>query len=175
MGLLLSTNNSVAEYVCDCHTGGLITIRQKTTVFNAFVFCQFFNEINCRTIKEFNVFAKFFDSPWFTIILIFTAALQCFMVEVGGDFVGTNGLEWRGWLITIAIGALAIPVGFLTRLINVDSLEAKYGQISDEEFQEDLDELEEEEKSPKVAPSPQPAAAPAQEANPLPAPAPVEQ
>merc|ERR1712166_752618 len=140
---------------------------------------------NCRTIKEMNVFSKFFDSPWFSLILIFTAALQCFMVEVGGDFVGTNGLEWRGWLITIAIGALAIPVGFLTRLINVDSLEAKYGQISDEEFQEDLDELEEEEnealladegnKSPKVAPSPPPAAAPAQEANPLPAPAPVEQ
>ena len=49
--LHLSTNNSVAEYVCDCHTGGLITTRQQTTVFNAFVFCQFFNEINCRTIK----------------------------------------------------------------------------------------------------------------------------
>ena len=29
----------------------VITTRQKTTVFNAFVFCQFFNEINCRTIK----------------------------------------------------------------------------------------------------------------------------
>ena len=136
-------------------------------------------------LQEFNVFAKFFDSPWFTIILIFTAALQCFMVEVGGDFVGTNGLEWRGWLITIAIGALALPVGFLTRLINVDSLEAKYGQLSDEEFQEELDELEEEEnealaladegnKSPKVAQSPPPAAAPAEEAKPLPAPTPVE-
>lgn len=161
--LVLSTDNSVAEYVCDCNTGlGQITTRQKTTVFNAFVFCQFFNEINCRTIKEMNVLAKFFDSPWFTLILIFTGALQCFMVEVGGSFVDTNGLEWRGWLLTIAIGAVALPVGFLTRLINVDALEAKYGEISQEELEEELEEEEnqplledETESSPsaKVAPS----------------------
>jgi len=146
--LVLSTNNNIAEYVCDCDVDlSLISTRQKTTVFNAFVFCQFFNEINCRTIKEMNVFSKFFDSPWFTLILIFTAALQCFMVEVGGDFVGTNGLDWRSWLVTIAIGAIAIPVGALTRLINVDALEAKYGSISQDELEEELEELAEEENA----------------------------
>jgi len=146
--LVLSTNNNIAEYVCDCDVDlNLISTRQKTTVFNAFVFCQFFNEINCRTIKEMNVFSKFFDSPWFSLILIFTAALQCFMVEVGGDFVGTNGLTWRSWLVTIAIGAIAIPVGALTRLINVDALEAKYGSISQDELEEELEELAEEENA----------------------------
>jgi calcium-translocating P-type ATPase len=154
--MILSTDNSIASYVCDCETDlGKISTRQKTAVFNAFVYCQFFNEINCRTIKEMNTFAKFFDSPWFTIILIFTAALQLFMVEVGGSFVGTNGLSLRAWMVTIAIGAIAIPVGFLVRLIPVDALEAKYGFLSDEEMEEEDEEDEEEQvtiSTAKVAP-----------------------
>merc|ERR1711977_456134 len=40
--------------------------RRNTVVFNAFVFCQFWNEINCRKLKEINVFERFFDSWWFT-------------------------------------------------------------------------------------------------------------
>jgi len=147
--LILSTNNSLAAYACNCVTDvSVISTEQKTTVFNAFVFCQFFNEINARSIKEFNVFSKFFDSPWFTMILIFTACLQTFMVEIGGSFVGTTGgLTWRSWLITIAIGAGSIPMGFLCRLIPVEYLEKKYGYISDEELAAEEEEEEEEEEN----------------------------
>ena len=31
-------------------------LRKNTIIFNTFVFCQFWNEINCRKIKELNVF-----------------------------------------------------------------------------------------------------------------------
>eukprot|EP00658_Telonema_sp_P-2_P010945 TRINITY_DN14163_c0_g2_i13.p1 TRINITY_DN14163_c0_g2~~TRINITY_DN14163_c0_g2_i13.p1 ORF type:complete len:637 (+),score=143.04 TRINITY_DN14163_c0_g2_i13:183-2093(+) len=130
--LVLSTDNAAAGYVCDCDTGGSeMSTRQKTTVFNAFVFCQVFNEINCRTIKELNVLARFFDSLWFCGVLLATVALQCFLVEVGGKFAGTNGLGWRSWLLTIAIGSSALPWGFLSRLIPLEGLEAKYGQHAD--------------------------------------------
>ena len=50
------------------------------------------------------------------------------MVEVphAEHFIGTNGLTWQQWITSIIIGSMAIPVGFLARLINVDSLEATY-------------------------------------------------
>ena len=94
--LIISHDNSWASYVCDCETDlGHLSKTQKGAVFNAFVWLQIFNEINCRTIKEFDVFANFFSSAWFGMILVFTALMQLFMVELGGSFVGTDGISAR--------------------------------------------------------------------------------
>lgn len=108
--------------------GDTCIFRQNTLIFNSFVFCQIFNEINCRKLKEFNVFENFLASPTFSFVIVFTICLQFFMVEVphAEHFIGTNGLTWQQWITSIIIGSMAIPVGFLARLINVDSLEATY-------------------------------------------------
>ena len=64
--------------------------KHYTLIFNTFVWCQFFNEINSRKVNgEFNIFEGFFENAWFSIILIVTAGFQILMVEVFGSFAST--------------------------------------------------------------------------------------
>jgi len=119
--------------------------RQNTIVFNAFVFCQFWNEINCRKLKEFNVVERFFDSYMFTVVLIITFIFQFIMVEFGSSGVGTNGLNVYQWMLCVAIGTGSLPMGFISRLIPIKALEDKYGYGKDVGDEEEGDEEEEEE------------------------------
>jgi len=119
-------------------------IRQNTIVFNAFVFCQFWNEINCRKLKEFNVIERFFDSYMFTAVLIFTFILQFLMVEAFSLLVGTNGLNIVQWLMCVAIGFISLPVGFLARLVPIKGLEDRFGSGKDIGDDDGGDEDEEE-------------------------------
>ena len=91
-----------------------------TIIFNAFVWCQIFNELNARSISdEWNVFAGLHKNPIFIGVIVVTVALQIFIVELGGLFTKTVGLTVMQWVITAAIGAGAIPIGLLMRLFPV--------------------------------------------------------
>lgn len=37
--------------------------------------------------------------------------LQVFMVEVGGSFTRTTGLDFTQWMVSIALGAVSLPLG----------------------------------------------------------------
>jgi hypothetical protein len=44
--------------------------------------------------------------------------MQAVIVELGGYFgFGTNGLSWVEWLVSIGLGTLALPLGFILRFI----------------------------------------------------------
>eukprot|EP01123_Difflugia_compressa_P004095 TRINITY_DN1544_c0_g1_i1.p1 TRINITY_DN1544_c0_g1~~TRINITY_DN1544_c0_g1_i1.p1 ORF type:complete len:549 (-),score=71.56 TRINITY_DN1544_c0_g1_i1:92-1627(-) len=91
-----------------------------TIIFNVFVFCQVFNEINSRKVtNEMNVFKGIFTNPLFGIILSFIVFVQLMIVQFGGSAVKTVPLNWQQWLICIAIAFFTIPLGFLIRLIRV--------------------------------------------------------
>jgi magnesium-transporting ATPase (P-type) len=93
----------------------------NTFIFNAFVFCQVFNEFNCRKIDgTLNVFHNIFSNWLFSAVIVVTVVLQYVIVEWGGLFTQTSGLTWQHWLITVAFGAIALPVGFLQNLVPVD-------------------------------------------------------
>ena len=53
-----------------------------TLIFHTFVFMQVFNEINSRKlgVKEYNVFAGFFNNALFLFIILCTIAIQCTLV-----------------------------------------------------------------------------------------------
>jgi hypothetical protein len=55
----------------------------------------------------------------FLYVSIFTVLAQIFLIEVGGTFVKTTSLTLNQWLITIALGAIGLPVGMLMRFIPV--------------------------------------------------------
>ena len=75
-----------------CFTGDFT---HYSIIFNTFVFCQFFNEINAREIAdEWNVFAGLGTNPMFLAVLLFTFLFQIFVIEVGADFTKTSGLSW---------------------------------------------------------------------------------
>ncbi|KAI8898209.1 hypothetical protein BC833DRAFT_590681 [Globomyces pollinis-pini] len=92
-----------------------------TLIFNIFIFCQVFNEINSRSIqaKYKNVFSGFFTNKIFISILFVTIVGQAFIVQFGGLVftLDPKGLSLSNWLISIVIGSGSLVVGFLIRVI----------------------------------------------------------
>jgi magnesium-transporting ATPase (P-type) len=99
-----------------------------TIIFNTFVFAQLFNEFNARVVigRKLNVFSGVFKNPIFPGVIVFTAILQVLLVEFGGSFVETVGLNIEQWGICIGLGFISLPVGFLGRLIDIEAIVARY-------------------------------------------------
>ena len=91
-----------------------------TIMFNAFVFCQIFNEFNAREIGDrFKPFAALGNSPAFLAVIIFTLLAQWAIVEYGGNFTQTYPLTFEEWQVTALLGAVSIPVGYFMRQIPI--------------------------------------------------------
>ena len=91
-----------------------------TIIFNAFVFCQVFNEFNAREIGDvFDPLRSLSQSPMFLMVILFTVSAQWAIVEFGGDFTQTYPLSFAEWRLTVGLGAMSLPIGLLMRLIPV--------------------------------------------------------
>ncbi|KAI9306818.1 PMCA-type calcium-translocating P-type ATPase [Cunninghamella echinulata] len=90
----------------------------QTIVFNTFVFCQIFNEINCRRIdSKLNVFHNIFANKFFMFIFALCVFLQAIIVNFGGAAFQVTPVNGQAWAISLCIGLLALPVGVVIRLI----------------------------------------------------------
>ncbi|KAJ3208893.1 hypothetical protein HK099_008632, partial [Clydaea vesicula] len=102
-----------------------------TVVFNTFVLCQLFNELNSRSItRDTNVFAGVSKNYTFIFIITFSILMQILIVQFGSTIfhIIPGGLDLRSWLICIAFGSGSLPVGFLIRIFPIK-------QPSEEEIQ----------------------------------------
>eukprot|EP01041_Mallomonas_annulata_P010440 gene10440-21785_t len=78
-----------------------------SVIFNAFIFCQIFNEINSRVIfDDLNIFKGLSTNPIFASVILFSIGAQIFLINVGGDFVKTTPLDINNWLITIGFALI---------------------------------------------------------------------
>jgi len=103
---------------------------QITVIFNTFVYCQIFNEINARSIgNTMNVFKGLFRNPLFLCIIAFTVLAQYGIVEYGGSFVKTVSLTTEQWVKCILLGSLSLPLGALMRFIPVSDSASDYAKI----------------------------------------------
>ncbi|KAK7336525.1 hypothetical protein VNO77_17068 [Canavalia gladiata] len=91
----------------------------NTLIFNSFVFCQVFNEINSRDIEKINVFRGMFDSWIFMLIIFATVIFQVVIVEFLGTFASTVPLNWQFWLLSVLIGAVSMPIAAILKCIPV--------------------------------------------------------
>lgn len=93
-----------------------------SVLFNTFIFCQIFNEINARRINdEYTIFHGLFSNPIFVGVIIITIGFQVIIINVpfvNTKFFKVEPLLWQEWLITIAIGFGAIPLSLLTRFLS---------------------------------------------------------
>ncbi|KAI7875652.1 PMCA-type calcium-translocating P-type ATPase [Lichtheimia hyalospora FSU 10163] len=90
----------------------------QTVVFNTFVFCQIFNEINSRCIdSNLNVFKNMFANKFFIIIFVICVAGQALIVNFGGAAFQVTPIDGIHWLISVAVGFLSLPIGLVIRLI----------------------------------------------------------
>jgi P-type Ca2+ transporter type 2B len=89
-----------------------------TILFQAFVFMQIFNQINCRKLgNTLNIFENFFNNWIFIGILITTFVVQMLLVEFGGLAVRCQPLDWIQNLVCLAIGAGGLLWGLLIKLV----------------------------------------------------------
>jgi len=101
-----------------------------TLIFNIFVMCQVFNEINCRKLgQDFNIFEGLFTNPICIGVLVFTMVFQYLIVEFGGEFASTHPLTGEQWAQCILLGALSIPVGYVIRLIPVPPEQSSESEV----------------------------------------------
>ncbi|KAI9354502.1 hypothetical protein DFJ73DRAFT_958883 [Zopfochytrium polystomum] len=69
----------------------------ETVVFNTFVFCQVFNEINCRVIgSKLNVFKGITQNSYFVGIFVMTVVVQIVIVQAGGVAFKNDPRSKRG-------------------------------------------------------------------------------
>ncbi|XP_010536881.1 PREDICTED: calcium-transporting ATPase 8, plasma membrane-type [Tarenaya hassleriana] len=92
---------------------------KNTLIFNAFVLCQVFNEFNARKPDEKNIFRGVIKNRLFIGIIAITLVLQVIIVEFLGKFASTTPLNWKQWLICVAIGFISWPLALIGKFIPV--------------------------------------------------------
>lgn len=128
MGLLLYLQSYPSHFDVTPESTQHITI-----VFNTFVFCQVFNEINARSIDDhMDVFKGIEKNFLFLAIIAFTVVAQFGIVEYGGDFVRTVGLTQDQWIKTVLLASLSLPLGGLMRLVPVQDSASDFAEVTEE-------------------------------------------
>ncbi|CBQ73871.1 related to putative calcium P-type ATPase NCA-2 [Sporisorium reilianum SRZ2] len=104
-------------------------------VFNTFVWCQLFNQVNSRSLtRKLNIFSNLHKNPWFLGILALEIGFQVLIMFVGGAAFSVIRLTGRDWAVSIVIGALSWPLAVLIRLLPTQPIEdllIKYKLMSD--------------------------------------------
>ncbi|XP_071705758.1 calcium-transporting ATPase 2, plasma membrane-type-like isoform X7 [Rutidosis leptorrhynchoides] len=91
----------------------------NTLIFNAFVFCQLFNEINSREMEKEDVTDGIWDNNVFVSVISATFVFQVIIVEYLGTFANTSPLTIIQWLFSIFIGYLSMPIAVYLKRIPV--------------------------------------------------------
>jgi Ca2+-transporting ATPase len=118
-----------------------VVLRLNSVIFNSFVMMQVFSEINARKMSELNVFENIHKSPVFVSIIVLTVATQVAFIEgvgrsVVGPAIGFMNLTGTEWLVSIIIGAIALPVGLAARLMPLRWFPGKTDEQADKEAQD---------------------------------------
>ncbi|KAI0312928.1 hypothetical protein OF83DRAFT_1143615, partial [Amylostereum chailletii] len=90
----------------------------QTLVFNAFVFAQIFNSVNCRRLdNKLNIFEGISRNWYFIVITLIEIGGQVLIVFVGGAAFQVTPIAGREWGISLALGVVSIPLGALIRYV----------------------------------------------------------
>ncbi|KAK6131661.1 hypothetical protein DH2020_034675 [Rehmannia glutinosa] len=92
---------------------------RNTLIFNAFVFCQVFNEFNARKPDEINVWKGVTKNHLFMGIVALEVVLQVMIIFFLGKFASTVRLSWQLWLVSLAIAFISWPLAAVGKLIPV--------------------------------------------------------
>ncbi|MGH9156025.1 MAG: cation-translocating P-type ATPase [Acidimicrobiales bacterium] len=104
--------------VSDTTVGGDEDIYRNTFLFNAFVWMQIFNELNCRSVRFYrSPLAGLFKSFSFLGVAAMIVVLQIVLVEFGGEVFTTVALSGEDWLRCILIGLSVLGVSYLVRAV----------------------------------------------------------
>ncbi|PHU27321.1 hypothetical protein BC332_05653 [Capsicum chinense] len=86
------------------------TLTLNTIIFNTFVFCQLFNEINSREMEKVDVWEGILDNYVFVMVICITLVFQIIIIEYLGRFASTTPLSFFQWFVSVFFGFLSMPV-----------------------------------------------------------------
>ncbi|EFJ37088.1 hypothetical protein SELMODRAFT_266601 [Selaginella moellendorffii] len=118
---------------------GYDTLTLNTLIFNVFVFCQVFNELNARDMEKLNVFKHTFNNITFLLVILFTVVFQTILVEFLGKLADTTPLNAKQWGISVLLGAIGVPLAMLGKLIPVPAESSCFSSHSSDNDEEDND------------------------------------
>ncbi|XP_051127090.1 calcium-transporting ATPase 2, plasma membrane-type-like [Andrographis paniculata] len=87
----------------------------NTIIFNTFVFCQLFNEVNSREMEKIDVLDGIQDNYVFVSVVGSTIFAQFIIVQFLGSFATTTPLTIFQWLVSIFIGFLGMPIAVVLK------------------------------------------------------------
>ncbi|KAK9933858.1 hypothetical protein M0R45_021032 [Rubus argutus] len=100
----------------------------ESIVFNSFVLCQVFNQVNSRELEKKNVFRGIFHNLLFWVAVGVILVLQEIFVETAHILVGNARLSWAHWGICLLIGMGSWAIDFVVKCAS--SIIRKSSQIS---------------------------------------------
>ncbi|XP_057752398.1 putative calcium-transporting ATPase 11, plasma membrane-type isoform X4 [Arachis stenosperma] len=108
----------------------------NTVIFNAFVFCQVFNEINSRDMEKINVVRGMLSSWVFLVVIASTVTFQVVIVEFLGTFAQTVPLSKDLWLFSVLIGAVSLVIAVVLKCIPVGTTDSHYQPASHDGYEQ---------------------------------------
>ena len=104
----------------DCLKCTELDYTMQSLIFNAFIFCQLFNEVNSRSLfDDIYVFKGLHKNSVFVGVILATIGTQIILINFGGAFVKTSPISLTQWGITIGLGAISLVIGFLSKFIPI--------------------------------------------------------
>eukprot|EP01107_Rhizomastix_libera_P001674 TRINITY_DN1279_c0_g2_i1.p1 TRINITY_DN1279_c0_g2~~TRINITY_DN1279_c0_g2_i1.p1 ORF type:complete len:1032 (-),score=389.88 TRINITY_DN1279_c0_g2_i1:85-3180(-) len=107
-----STTDMCTSEMIDQHT-----LELQSLIFNTFVLCQVFNQINARRVNgERSFYRGLFTNATYLIVFLFIGGMQvAIMIFAGKTFtvVPFPGINKNLWIASVGIAAIEIPLGFL--------------------------------------------------------------
>ncbi|KAF5785937.1 putative P-type Ca(2+) transporter [Helianthus annuus] len=123
--VVLFVLNFAGKPILNLH-GDDATAILNTFIFNTFVFCQVFNEVNSRDIDKINIFRGMLSSWIFIGVMLATIVFQIIIVEFLGTFASTVPLDRDLWLLSIGIGFVGMPIAVVLKCIPVEKPKQQY-------------------------------------------------
>lgn len=88
----------------------------KTIMFAFFIYSIIFNSLNTRS-EKFNLFEDIKENMRFVYVMGAIFVLQTIIIEIGGSVFGITRLDAKSLLVTMALGAIIIPIDMIRKAI----------------------------------------------------------
>ncbi|VVA30664.1 PREDICTED: calcium-transporting ATPase [Prunus dulcis] len=90
----------------------------ESIVFNSFVLCHVFNQVNSRELEKKNVFRGILHNQWFWVSVGGTLVLQVAFIEISHILVGNARLNWAQWGVCLLIGMVSWEIDLVVKCVS---------------------------------------------------------
>lgn len=113
--VILENVGGILDFVrpTDCEN---VLLYDKTFMFAFFIYSIIFNSLNTRS-EKFNLFEHIGENKRFGVIMGAIFVLQTIIIEIGGKVFETTALTPKALVVSMALGALIIPVDMVRKMV----------------------------------------------------------